>query len=270
MVCHVVTAVITRHEEELKLLGRDIERLKKIQKPFIRVTYSEAVEILRSQKTRKWLQKEISRDREKLQEWIDELAQLEKKLPSLRQPRHRDKLQAQIRQISENVHELENDLENRRKQIEATESFQWGKDLGGSDETVISRQFDKPLFITHYPAKAKAFYMKGFAEDKRSCPGSEASNRRFVRNMDLLAPEGYGEIIGGSEREDDMEALCSRMLENGLNPEDYDWYLDLRRYGSVPHSGFGLGIERTLAWICGLKHVREAIAFPRTMGRMYP
>jgi asparaginyl-tRNA synthetase len=143
--------------------------------------------------------------------------------------------------------------------VKLAQAFKWGEDLGGSDETFISRQFDCPVFVTHYPREAKAFYMK-----------RDPADPRVVRNMDLLAPEGYGEIIGGSQREDDLDILTAAMREKGLRPEDYDWYLDLRRYGSVPHGGFGLGIERAISWICGLKHVREAIPFPRTMGRMTP
>jgi asparaginyl-tRNA synthetase len=113
--------------------------------------------------------------------------------------------------------------------------------------------------VTEYPREAKAFYMKVSPRDPR-----------LVRNFDLLAPEGYGEIIGGSQREEDSGVIEDNLRAKGLKPEDYSWYLDLRKYGSVPHGGFGLGVERTVAWLCGLKHVRETIAFPRTMGRVYP
>lgn len=115
------------------------------------------------------------------------------------------------------------------------------------------------MLITGYPRRIKAFYMK---------PAPE--NPEIVLNLDMLAPEGYGEIIGGSQREDDLVALQKRMAEEGMNPAPYEWYLDLRRYGSVPHGGFGLGLERTVAWICGLKHIRETIPFPRLRGRIYP
>lgn len=259
MVCHVVKAVLTEHEDELKFLGRDPDMLRKVEKPFARMTYHEAVENLRSEKTRKWLEEEMFRGREKLQAWINELEKLEKSFSFVKNPGQRDKLQAQIHELRDNIHEFEEDLGNRPEHIKLTQSFEWGGDLGGSDETIISRQFDRPVFITNYPKGAKAFYMK-----------ESSHGRGTVQNMDLLAPEGYGEIIGGSQREDDLDTLLARMKEKGLNPEDYDWYLDLRRYGSVPHGGFGLGVERTLTWICGLKHVRETIPFPRTMGRMYP
>ena len=258
MVCDIVSAVCARHEDDLKSLGRDIEPLRKVRKPFVRMTYTEAVQKLKSAETAKWLQAELARDRIKLNEKIKELEILEGKLESVR-PSQKDELQAQIHDLRENVRDLEDDVRNRPEHIMLAQSFEWGKDLGGSDETIISRQCDRPIFVTHYPREAKAFYMKRSAEDSR-----------VVNNMDLLAPEGYGEIIGGSQREDDLNVLVAAIKEKGLNPDDYSWYLDLRRYGSVPHGGFGLGIERTLAWICGLKHVRETIPFPRTMGRIYP
>jgi asparaginyl-tRNA synthetase len=137
--------------------------------------------------------------------------------------------------------------------------FQYGTDFGGTDETVLSEQFDKPVCVTHYPASIKAFYMKPDPEepDKALC-------------LDVLAPEGYGEIIGGGQRIDDLALLERRIEEHGLPKEAFEWYLDLRRYGSVPHGGFGLGIERTVAWICKLEHVREAIPYPRMLYRLYP
>ncbi|MCD6594059.1 asparagine--tRNA ligase [bacterium] len=138
-------------------------------------------------------------------------------------------------------------------------STKWGEDFGGDEETAISKHFDKPVFIMDYPRKIKAFYMKEHSE-----------RPELVRCADLIAPEGYGEIIGGSQREDDYDKLLARMEEFGLAIENYRWYLDLRKYGSVVHSGFGLGIERTVAWICGIPHVREATAFPRMLYRIYP
>ncbi len=137
--------------------------------------------------------------------------------------------------------------------------IQWGDDLGGEDETIISNEFDRPVFVTCYPKEAKAFYMKPNPDDPRT----------FLCN-DLLAPEGYGEIIGASQRDDDHDGLLKRIKEEKLPVDAYKWYLDLRKYGSVPHSGFGLGLERTVAWICGLKHIRESIPFPRTIYRLYP
>jgi asparaginyl-tRNA synthetase len=135
----------------------------------------------------------------------------------------------------------------------------WGGDLGGDDETLLAREYDRPVFVYNYPKHVKAFYMKENPDDPRT-----------VLNNDCLAPEGYGEIIGGSQREDDYDKLLSRIKEQGLDPEAYRWYLDLRKYGTFVHSGFGLGIERTVAWICGIPHIREAIAFPRQIHRLYP
>ena len=137
--------------------------------------------------------------------------------------------------------------------------FQVGGDLGGTDETVLSEQFDRPVCVTHYPAAVKAFYMK---------PDPNQPDRALC--VDVLAPEGYGEIIGGGQRLDDYELLLQRIKEHDLPVEAFEWYLDLRRYGSVPHSGFGMGIERCVTWICGLEHVRETIPYPRMLYRLYP
>jgi asparaginyl-tRNA synthetase len=135
----------------------------------------------------------------------------------------------------------------------------WGGDLGGDDETLLAREFDRPVFVFNYPKQVKAFYMKENPADPRT-----------VLNNDCLAPEGYGEIIGGSQREDDYDRLLSRITQQGLDPEAYRWYLDLRKYGTFVHSGFGMGLERTVAWLCGIPHIREAIAFPRQIHRLYP
>jgi asparaginyl-tRNA synthetase len=135
----------------------------------------------------------------------------------------------------------------------------WGGDFGAPHETFIASQFDKPVFVHHYPSAVKAFYME-----------PEPGRPEVCRSADLLAPEGYGEIIGGSERMSDPELLLAAIDRHGLPREAYQWYIDLRRYGSVPHSGFGLGVERTVAWICGLDHIRETIAFPRMLGRLRP
>lgn len=138
-------------------------------------------------------------------------------------------------------------------------AFEWGSDLGGTDETVVSEQFDRPVMVHHYPAAVKAFYMK-----------RDPDNPDLALAVDVLAPEGYGEIIGGSQREDDLDVLLARLKENSLPQEAFEWYLDLRRYGSVPHAGFGLGVERTVSWICGLDHLRETIPFARMIYRLTP
>jgi asparaginyl-tRNA synthetase len=137
--------------------------------------------------------------------------------------------------------------------------FEVGGDLGGTDETVLSEQFDRPVCVTHYPAAVKAFYMK---------PDPAQPDRALC--VDVLAPEGYGEIIGGGQRLDDYDLLIQRIKEHGLPPEAFEWYLDLRRFGTVPHGGFGMGIERVVSWMCGLDHLREAIPYPRMLYRLYP
>tara|TARA_B100000959_G_scaffold192545_1_gene201321 strand:+ start:624 stop:1919 length:1296 start_codon:yes stop_codon:yes gene_type:complete len=137
--------------------------------------------------------------------------------------------------------------------------FQYGSDFGAAEETLLSQQFDKPIMIHRWPAHIKAFYMK-----------RDEHNDELALGVDMIAPEGYGEIIGGGQREDDLDVLTNRIRHHDLPLEPFKWYLDLRKYGSVPHSGFGLGVERTVAWICGTKHIRETIPFPRTMSRLEP
>jgi asparaginyl-tRNA synthetase len=141
----------------------------------------------------------------------------------------------------------------------AGHAVEWGDDFGGDEETVLAKAFDRPVFVTHYPAQCKAFYMQ-----------PDAVRPEVVLGADLLAPEGYGEIVGGGQRIHDPALLERRLEEHHLPKDSYAWYLDLRRYGSVPHSGFGIGIERTVTWICGLEHVRETIPFPRLLNRLYP
>ncbi len=137
--------------------------------------------------------------------------------------------------------------------------FEWGGDFGGGDETIISEKYDRPIMVHRFPAAIKAFYMKKDADDPRLALG-----------MDVLAPEGYGEIIGGGQREENLDVVLKGIEEEGLDPTPYNWYLDLRKYGTVPHSGYGMGIERAVAWICKLPHVRETIPFPRMLNRLEP
>jgi asparaginyl-tRNA synthetase len=189
LVSHLVHSVLTHKSEELKVLGRERSKLESVLPPFPRMTYDEALDLLR-------------------QNGID---------------------------------------------------HEWGEDFGTTEDTLISEKFDRPVMITHYPLQTKAFYMK-----------SDPDKPDLALCVDVLAPEGYGEIIGGSQREDDYNKLLERLAQHDLPREPFEWYLDLRRYGSVPHSGFGLGIERTVAWICGIQHLREAIPFPRMLQRIYP
>jgi asparaginyl-tRNA synthetase len=194
-ISHVVSRCVKERARELEVLGRDLQPLSRVQPPFSRLRYEEALELIRKH--------------------------------------HREE--------------------------DGCEPLEWGQDLGAPHESLISKRFDLPVFVTHYPLEAKAFYMK-----------ADPQRPELALCADLLAPEGYGEIVGGSQREDDARALQQRIVKWGLDPKDYAWYVDLRRFGSVPHSGFGLGLERFVAWLGGVRHIREVIPFPRTLGRLRP
>lgn len=168
-------------------------------------------------------------------------------------------IDARAIEIHQRLGEIAEELRNIPVWKESAAAFEWGNDFGGSDETVLTWHFDRPIIVHRYPAQVKAFYMKRDPDDDRLALG-----------MDVLAPEGYGEIVGGGERATDLQFLEAQIEEHKLPREVFGWYLDLRRYGSVPHAGFGLGLERTLTWICGIDHVRETIPFPRMMGRLEP
>jgi len=189
MLEYIVQTVLKERAEELKILERDTSKLEKVLRPFPRISYDEAVEILKKNGV----------------------------------------------------------------------NFEWGNDFGAPDETIIVQQFDRPVIVHRYPAEVKAFYMK-----------RDPENPKLALAVDVLAPEGYGEIIGGSQREDSLDELLSRIKEHDLPQEVFEWYLDLRRYGTVPHAGFGIGLERTVSWICGIDHLREAIPFPRMIYRNTP
>ncbi|HKQ87510.1 MAG TPA: asparagine--tRNA ligase [Candidatus Acidoferrales bacterium] len=189
LVSAMAQSVAKNRAKELAVLQRDAAKLAKIEPPFPRITYEEAIDVLQK----------------------------------------------------------------------AGNPAKFGDDFGGDEETIISRQFEKPVMIHHYPSAMKAFYM---AEDPQ--------RPELALNFDMIAPEGYGEVIGGGERQSSYETLIRRIHENNLPEEAFQWYLDLRRYGSVPHAGFGLGLERTVAWLCGTEHIREVIPFPRMLYRVYP
>jgi asparaginyl-tRNA synthetase len=189
LVVSVVERVLEKRRRELGVLERDTGKLEAVKAPFPRMSYDEAVKVLK-----------------------------EKGLP-----------------------------------------FEWGGDFGGPDETMLSQQFDRPVMIHRYPAAIKAFYMK-----------PDPERPELALGVDVLAPEGYGEIIGGGERLADLDLLVQRIREHNLPEKAFEWYVDLRRYGTVPHGGFGMGIERVVGWICGLEHVRETIPYPRMLYRLYP
>ncbi len=195
LISFIVKRCLERRRNDLQIIGRDVTKLEKIEPPFPRISYDDAVKML--------------------QEGFEK-----------------------------------GSLETK---------FQWGGDLGSPDETYLSSKFDKPLMVHRYPATVKAFYME-----------PDPQRPELALCVDVLAPEGYGEIIGGSQRMASYDLLVKRIREHNLPEEAFKWYLDLRKYGSVPHGGFGMGIERAVAWICGLEHVRETIPFPRMLHRLYP
>jgi asparaginyl-tRNA synthetase len=189
MTVYIIERVLKNRRKELEVLERDVVKLEKIRKPFPRIAYKEAVEIIKTKE----------------------------------------------------------------------KNFRHGDDFGAPHETIISENFDKPVFVHHYPAGLKAFYMK-----------RDPNDDTLSLSVDMIGPEGVGELIGGGQREDNYDILLKRVRENKLPEKAYQWYLDLRKYGTCPHSGFGLGVERAIAWVCGIKHVRETIPFPRMLERVYP
>ncbi len=258
-ICSIVERVLHDHREALIELGRNVEELEAIKKPFFRLTYTEVAEILRSPKAKEQLENDLEVKTARLAELDPKIEELDAFAKSNEKQWKKDKAAAEAVDCREERSELKEQVGNIPNHIELAANFEWGSDLGGSDETIISRLHDRPVFVTHYPRTCKAFYMREDRDDPRV---SEC--------FDLLAPQGFGEIIGGSAREEDYDRLLARIKHENLPQEDYEWYLDLRRYGSVPHGGFGLGVERTVAWICGLKHIRETIPYPRMMGKFYP
>ncbi|MEX0944079.1 MAG: amino acid--tRNA ligase-related protein, partial [Balneolaceae bacterium] len=256
MLKFILKSVLEKKQPELEILERDITLLKKaIETPFERISYTEAVDQLKSEKTAKLLQEMEEGRNNELNAIQNELEEIQKEHGSAKKWR-----KAQIDQRSKEIHgridQIEEDLRNIPVWMESAKNFTWGHDFGGSDETILTMQYDTPLMIHRYPAEVKAFYMK-----------RDPENEKLALAVDVLAPEGYGEIIGGSQREDELAELQKRIAEHDLPEEVFSWFLDLRRFGSVPHAGFGLGLERTVAWICGLSHVRETIPFPRMLGR---
>ena len=262
----VVGAAIRDCAPELVTLERDIEALAKVEKVFPRVAYTEAVRILRGElevdglNAISILETDLATATQAVNDINAEMKDIETKLA------RNDIKKGERKQGESRLLELRKDLERREDQvrnipkwIESARNFTDGDDLGGSDETVLTRVFDAPVMVYNWPTPIKAFYMKEVEGDPR-----------FVKGVDLLAPEGFGEIIGGSERETDLDILVRKINEHGLPMEAFEWYLDLRRFGSVPHSGFGLGLERLVAWICNIHHVREAIPFPRRYGNLFP
>ncbi len=258
MICYIVQDVLKSCRNELEILGRDISKLESVQKPFPRISYTEAVELLTGEKTRVLLDTMEADNKQELEDMKAEYPKLEKEYGSAKKGR-KFQIDRRLREIRARREEIEENLRNIPVWRKSALEKQWGEDFGGSDETLLTMHFDKPIMVHGYPAAIKAFYMK-----------RDPNNPDVALGVDMLAPEGYGEIIGGAQREDDLDTLLERIKEHDLDPEVFSWYLDLRRFGTVPHSGFGLGLERTVAWLCGLTHVRETIPFPRMLGRLTP
>ncbi|MCK4753183.1 MAG: asparagine--tRNA ligase [Planctomycetes bacterium] len=257
-VSFIVARVLGDNKSQLETLGADIAALEKIKPPFYRLTYTEAVDILTGEKTKQFMASQLEQLQNTKQQAESKITELEQQQKGQIKQWQKDKIAAELIELRGVLAETDTKIENNPKHAKLAAEFRWGKDLGGSDETIISQMHDKPIFVTHYPKDAKAFYMKTDRDDEK-----------VVLNFDLLAPAGFGEIIGGSVREDDYEKLTAKIEKQGLEIKNYEWYLDLRKYGSVPHGGFGLGVERTVAWLTGEKHIRQCIAFPRMMDKVY-
>ena len=259
MLQFIIRTVLEEKKAELGILERDTTLLEKAAaEPYKRISYTEAVNQLKSDKTAQMLDEMESDRTEELASIKKELEEIKKEHGSAKKWR-KVQIDQRIKEIHARIDQIEEDLRNIPEWKESARNFDWGNDFGGSDETILTMQYDTPLIIHRYPAEVKAFYMKRDPEDDK-----------LALAVDVLAPEGFGEIIGGSVREDSLNTLKKRVAEHNLPEEVFKWYLDLRRYGSVPHAGYGLGLERTVAWICGLGHVRETIPFPRMLGRLRP
>ncbi len=259
MIRYIISTVLEKRMSELEILERDIDALRKVaDNDFKRMTYTEAVDILKSDETAQMLDEMMESRKQEEKDLKQEREEIKKEHGSAKKWR-KNQIDARIKEISARLDQVEEDMRNIPQWKDSARSFEWGNDFGGSDETVLTMNSDVPIIVTNWPQEIKAFYMKRDPEDDN-----------LVLGMDVLAPEGYGEIIGGSQREDDLDLMLSRIKAHNLPMDVFEWYLDLRRFGSVPHSGFGLGLERTVAYICGLSHVRETIPFPRMMGRLRP
>ncbi|MFU8812687.1 MAG: amino acid--tRNA ligase-related protein [Balneolaceae bacterium] len=259
MLKFIVGTILEENRRELDVLERDTSMLENVvNHPFKRISYTEAVEQLKSDATADLLDAMEQSRKEELETITAELEEIKKEHGSAKKWR-KTQIDRRIKEIHVRTAQIEEDLRNIPEWKTSAANFEWGNDFGGSDETVLTMQYDTPVMVHRYPAEVKAFYMKRDPDDET-----------LALALDVLAPEGYGEIIGGSQREDDLNMLQARIAEHNLPEDLFSWYVDLRRFGSVPHSGYGLGLERTVAWICGLNHVRETIPFPRMLGRLRP
>ena len=260
----LISRILEKCRIELEFLERDISRLENALQPFPRVTHADAARILRGElevngrNAIKVQEADLAEARQRLTDLESEISEREEKIKTASKGERKFN-EGKILQLRKEVELYTEKLRNIPNWIESARHFSDDNDFGNSDETVLTRVFDAPVMVYNWPAKIKSFYMK-----------EVEGHPELVKGVDLLAPDGYGEIIGGSERETDINILLRKIQEHKLPQESFEWYLDLRRYGSVPHSGFGLGLERMVRWICGLEHMRETIPFPRRYGRLFP
>lgn len=262
----VVGTVLEKCKAELQVLERDTTYLQKVREPFIRMKYEDAVSVIKGEKEiggRNSLQmldeeeQALKADETRIQA---DIIEREAKIAN------GELKKGEVNFNKNKVDQLKNDLKDNAEKLasvaqwrSSAQNFKRGDDFGGADETVLTKMFGQPVMVYNWPQAVKAFYMK---EDE--------TDKGYAKGVDLLAPEGYGEVVGGGERETDIERLKRKINEHELPMSAFEWYLDLRRFGNIPHSGFGLGLERLVAWICGLQHIRETIPFPRSYGRLLP
>ena len=262
----VVLDVVEHCKDELEILERDTAKLTTVAQPFIRLPYHQAVSIIKGEElvdgrsAPDTMQADLDATIERIKAIEIEIAEREKSLSAGGMKKGQVSFnEEKVRTLKLELKEQEEAARNLPNWIASARNFERGDDFGGSDETVLTRMFDRPIMVYHWPKAIKAFYMKETETDPT-----------LVKGVDVLAPEGYGEIVGGGERETDIGTLIDAIQKHELPMDAFEWYLDLRRYGSVPHSGFGLGLERLVCWICKLPHVRESIPFPRYLGNILP
>ncbi len=263
---HVIGRILRVCEKELAMLERDTTSLQQVvSEGFPRVSYTDAVKILNGtqevngKNAIKLQEEDLAAAKQLIEDSNKEIEERQTAIKAGMKKGARKHSEGIISNLQAAIKVAEEQLRNIPKWIESAKNFQDGEDFGGSDETVLTRVFSLPVMVYNWPTKIKAFYMK-----------EVEGQPEFVKGVDLLAPDGFGEIIGGSERETDINILIRKIEEHQLDQDDFEWYLDLRRFGSVPHAGFGLGLERLVRWTCDLHHVRETSPFPRRYGHIKP
>lgn len=267
MIKFIIQAVMENNKFELEVLERDTELFKKIiDKKFPRITYDQAVRYLKGEEnvdgknSIENLNNDLINTGRRISDIVQEINERESKIKAGGMKKGQIAFNEEaIRKLKVERKDKEELKRNLPQWIKSAKNFKYGSDFGGSDETVLTNLYDTPVMVYDWPKAIKAFYMK-----------EVDGNPDLIKGVDVLAPEGFGEIVGGSERETSKEKLMDSIKRHNLSIEVFDWYLDLRKFGSVPHAGFGLGLERLVGWICNLSHLRESIPFPRMMGRLFP